>query len=417
MSGNGSAAGSGSDVAHLLVETGVSLGRCSYPAPQAEELVAEVALAYGSEAEVAVLPTMVIAEDRSLATVAMQRIRSGYRFDQMARVQTVVTQARFHLVDARTALDRLRAIEQEPPTNPWWLRLLGYATSAAGFALFLRLSAWAVLMAVLLGAAVGSALILARSSYHLTALMPVLATFASALAVTAGSSAVGVPVPVRLAAVPVVMLLPGAALTAAVIELVSGDMIAGASRLIYAVMILVAMAVSFALAVQIADFGGTHLMDFTVHTVPTWAAWSGVGLFAVGTMLYFCTPWRLWIPTILVAYLAFAVQALSSVMVAASLAAGLATALAFIAAWGYNYRRAGGPAALVIYLPAFWLLVPGSSGFVALAGVVDRDSGLADLGLQTGLTILAMAIGMMVAVLVAPMVLRVGRRVKPSTKT
>lgn len=396
------------EVAHLLVETGVALGQCSYPSPQAEELVSDVARAYGSVAEVAVLPTMVIAEDRSLATVAMERIGSAYRFDQMSHVQTAVTDARFARVDAATALARLRGIADHPPANPAWLRVVGYALSAAGFALCLRLGTVAVVAAATLGALVGAALILAGSSGHLAALMPIAATFCSALAVTAGASQLGVPIPVRLAAVPVLMLLPGAALTAAVIELVSGDMISGASRLIYAVMLLVAMAISFSLAVQIADFHRIRLTDFTLTTVPAWAVWFGVALFAVGTMLYFCTPRLFWIPTILIAYLAFAVQAAASFIVSQSLAAGVATAVALIAAWGYNRRQAGGPAALVIYLPAFWLLVPGSSGFVALTGVMDKDAGLAAIGLQTGTTIVAMAIGMMVAVLAAPMVVRLG---------
>ncbi len=395
------------DVAHLLVETGVSLGRCSYPAPQSEELVAQVAAAFHSTAEVAVLPTLVIAEDRRLRTVAMERIGSAFRFDQIAAVQRAINRARFGKVGVGTALQELRAVPFEQPAHPTWLRIVGYALCAVGFALYLRLSLPAVVAALGLGVLVGAALIATSRSPHLTALMPVLATFCCALVVTVGAGALGVPVPVRLAAVPVLMLLPGAVLTAAVVELVSGDMISGASRMIYAVMILVAMAVSFSLAVQVADVAGTHLIDLTEHDAPVWALWLGIGLFAVGTPLYMCTPRAFWVPGILVVYGACLVQALASQVVSSSLAAGVATALALLVSWGYNYRQGGGPAALLVYLPAFWLMVPGSAGFVAVTGIMDSDSALASLGKQTGLTIISMAIGMMVAVLAAPMLVKV----------
>ena len=59
---------------------------------------------------------------------------------------------------------------------------------------------------------------------------------------------------------------------------------------------------------------------------------------------------------------------------------------------------------LALFLPVFWLLVPGSVGFVALTGAAYRNHTLASLGIQTGVAILAMAIGVMVASLVTPIV-------------
>ena len=46
--------------------------------------------------------------------------------------------------------------------------------------------------------------------------------------------------------------------------------------------------------------------------------------------------------------------------------------------------RGGGPLSLVLSLPVFWLLVPGSVGFVALTGAAYRNHTLAALGIQTG---------------------------------
>lgn len=400
------------DVAHLLVETGVALGRCNYPSPQAEELIEDVSDAYGADAEVAVLPTMVMAEDRRGNTVALQKIKTHYRFDQIAMVQGVVNKARTTTMAAPAATAELRAIPDTAPLFPFWLRVIGYALAAVGYAMCIRLSFVAIVFALVLGALVGIALIATSGSAQVSALMPILATFCCALAVSFGATQLGVPVPVRLATVPVLMLLPGAALTAAVIELVSGNMIAGSSRLIYAVMILIAMAFSFTFAVQVAGVGGKHLADFTAQLTPVWVEWAGIAVFAVGLMLYFCMPLRFWIPTMVILFFAYSIESLAEYVVSAPLAAGLATAVAVIASWAYNHQNAGGPVSMMIYLPTFWLLVPGAGGFVAITGVMDQNKGLASLGSSTALTILSMAIGTMVAVLAAPTIIRAGHHAR-----
>jgi len=58
--------------------------------------------------------------------------------------------------------------------------------------------------------------------------------------------------------------------------------------------------------------------------------------------------------------------------------------------------------AIALFLPAFWLLVPGSMAFVAIAGVIDADASLANLTLSLGLNLLTISIGIMVISLIYP---------------
>lgn len=395
-----------SEIAHLLVELGVTLGRCNYATPHSEELIHKVAQAHSSEAEVVVLPTVVMAEDMGLGHVAIKRIGSAYRFDQIAAVQHEVVPALAGSVDPHSAVKRLRQIKTLPTPIPAWLRVVGYALAATGYAMVLRLSPQAIVLAVVLGALVGITLLLTARSAQISALMPVLATFACALVVSVGYVQLGEPIPVKLAAVPVLVLLPGAAMTAAVIELVSGHMISGASRLVYALMILLAMAFAFSFAMQLSGASGGQLADLTRYSSYAWLPWLGVVLFAIGIMIYFCMPVQFWIPTTLITLLAYAIQFLGSSVVSPAMAAGVATAVCLTASWTYNHSKGSGPLAMAMYLPAFWLLVPGSGGFIALTGVIDRNDALAGMGLQTGVTVLSMAIGVMVASLASPAINR-----------
>jgi uncharacterized membrane protein YjjB (DUF3815 family) len=65
-------------------------------------------------------------------------------------------------------------------------------------------------------------------------------------------------------------------------------------------------------------------------------------------------------------------------------------------------RLAGAPCFLVLFLPAFWLLVPGVLAVVGLAELVGNDLSVALLDLGTaGFTIVSIALGVLVGVAVA----------------
>jgi len=387
-------------VTEFVVEAASALGRSTYPVPQSREVLRELATAYGVEADVALFPTFVMAEDRQRGTLIMRHVAHSYRFDQIAESQEVIAEGCAGGLTASEGIARLRAIEDHKALVPSWLRIVGYALSAVGFVLVLQMSMLAVLVGAVLGALVGAALVFLGPNRRWAVLIPVFATFATALLVSLVSVSMGYDVPVRLAAVPVIVLLPGAALTAATVELVNGDMIAGASRLVFAVMQILAMAFGFALAVDVAGLEGQDLTDLTFNRLPPWLGWVGLVVYVVGTMLYFCTPWRLWLASIFVILLTHLVLVMSQWIVSPTLAAGLATAVAAVAAWTINSGIGGGPASLVLFLPAFWSLIPGSSAFVALTGVITKNSELGSIGLNAFLTLVSMSIGIMVASLV-----------------
>ena len=72
-------------------------------------------------------------------------------------------------------------------------------------------------------------------------------------------------------------------------------------------------------------------------------------------------------------------------------------------------RRRAGPPSMVLFLPAFWLLVPGAAGLIGVTAIVGTNSRLAPADFTaTMVTVLAIALG----VLIGTAAVRVGLEVR-----
>lgn len=401
-----------SDVTDMLTEAAAAMVSSTYPAPQAEEVLRGLAAAYDADAEIVLLPTLVLTETKRHGIPQIRTVKTSYRFDQMTQVQSVLAQARHNKEDAHDVAESLRSIATKTPIYPSWLRVIGYALSALGFGAAFRLDLPALLAVTVLGLIVGVMVLTLSRSPRFAALLPLMATFVAGLMIAGLSIFLDKPDPVRMVAMLIVVLLPGATLTSGIIELVSGYMISGASRLMYALMILGSMAFGGALAIGVSGIPATRLEDVTATLTPVWVAWAGAALYGIGTFLYFCTPVRLWLPSLFVMMVSFGISVLAVPSLGVALSAGIATAVGLITSWAINARLGGGPGDLAIFLPTFWLIVPGSTGFIAITGELESAKNLSDVANTAALTFFAMAIGMMLATAVYPLL----SKIAPDTK-
>lgn len=400
------------DVTDMLTEAAAAMVSSTYPAPQAEEVLRGLAAAYDADAEIVLLPTLVLTETKRHGIPQIRTVKTSYRFDQMTQVQSVLAQARHNKEDAHDVAESLRSIATKTPIYPSWLRVIGYALSALGFGAAFRLDLPALLAVTVLGLIVGVMVLTLSRSPRFAALLPLMATFVAGLMIAGLSIFLDKPDPVRMVAMLIVVLLPGATLTSGIIELVSGYMISGASRLMYALMILGSMAFGGALAIAVSGIPATRLEDVTATLTPVWVAWAGAALYGIGTFLYFCTPVRLWLPSLFVMMVSFGISVLAVPSLGVALSAGIATAVGLITSWAINARLGGGPGDLAIFLPTFWLIVPGSTGFIAITGELESAKNLSDVANTAALTFFAMAIGMMLATAVYPLL----SKIAPDTK-
>lgn len=394
-------------VTEMLTEAAAALVSSTYPAPQSEEILTQLAKAYDADAELVLLPTLVLTQTHRRNIPQLHVVKTGYRFDQMVQAQSILAQARQVKEDPQQVANSLKAIATTKPMYPSWLRIVGYALSALGFGAAFRLDLPALGAVTVMGAVIGLLVLNLSSKPRFAALLPLLATFLAGLMVSGLSLIIDKPDPVRMIAILVVVLLPGATLTSGIIELVSGYMVAGSSRLIYAVMILGSMAFGGALAITAMAIPQDQLVDVTATMTPWWVAWVGAMIYGVGTFLYFCTPGHLWLPSLVVMVLSFGISVLAQPALGTPVSAGLATVVGLILAWGINARLGGGPGDLAIFLPTFWLIVPGSTGFVAITGALESAKNLSDVAATGGLTFFAMAVGMMIATAIYPLVAKI----------
>lgn len=390
----------------LVADVGEALNRSSYPVPMTQQVIREICEAYDYDISAEVFATYLIALDKKQGKVAVANTGTMFRFDQIADTESLVDKLRAAALPVTQALTRLRAISvAPPPVNPF-VRILGYLLMALGFALCFRMSFSATIAAVVISIPIAAILLWSSIKGTLAALMPVLLTFLSALAITLWAVHGGLDDPVRLAVIPVVTLIPGAALTTALIELTTGDMIAGATRLVSALVVLLSMAFGLALAIDIVGLPSHDLQDLTSTQAPSWVLWIAAPIFAIGNIMYLCTPRRVWVWTVVFAFGTFWLNQSLQDKINPAFAGGVALGTALLLAWAVNAHARSKPSVLVMFLPTFWLMVPGSMGFVAVSGAITEDHELGGLGTNAALSLLSMAICMMIASVLAPFVTR-----------
>jgi uncharacterized membrane protein YjjB (DUF3815 family) len=97
---------------------------------------------------------------------------------------------------------------------------------------------------------------------------------------------------------------------------------------------------------------------------------------------------------LLVLYVAYSAQVLGDLAVGGVLSAFIG-ALVVTPVTSLVARQPTGPAPMVTFTPAFWLLVPGALGLVGVADVLGGDAAASDSLVTTLATMVAIALGVL----------------------
>jgi uncharacterized membrane protein YjjB (DUF3815 family) len=252
-----------------------------------------------------------------------------------------------------------------------------------------------VAAAALFGAIVGVLRLVARNQRTLQVLLPVFAAFCIA-ALTALVIKHDLANPgLRALIASLVVFLPGAALTTAVLELAAGDMIAGASRLVWAGVQLLLLAFGILAGVEAVGVPAATVFAQADCPLGEWAPWVGVLVFALGVFVSNSAPARSLGPLLIVLYAAWIGQFVGNELfggyVSALIGALVMTPVATLVA-----RLPSAMPAYASFLPGFWLLVPGALSLIGLtelagdASAAGSDDFLAAIG-----SIFAVALGVL----------------------
>lgn len=384
------------------------------PVVQVQDTLEHVARANGvDDVEVVALPTALLLSTPQAPRARTVAVSAGYRslrLDQVQEVLEVADLARVGAVRPADGLRRITAALDGPAPYGRWLQLLGYVLSAAGLALVLGGTLTDVALAAVLAAGV---VVLERATsgwsdgpFH--AIVVMVASFGVSTAVFAlARTGLDVTLLPALAA-PLITFLPGALLTTGVIDLATRQMIAGAARLAAGVMMLVLLALGIIAAGNLV--GIPSRLAPAGQSLGWLGAWAGVLVFGVGATLRYCAQRRAvpWILLVLV--VAYAGQLVGGALLGSQMSAFVGalvmTPVALLVA-----RFADGPPAMVSFLPAFWLLVPGALGLVGVTTVLGEsaDQGIAAV-VTAGTTMVAISLGVLTGLGAGSWALADGRR-------
>lgn len=385
------------ELINFLRQLGVALCQAGDGANRVTAEMDEVAAAYGvPDVHFFVLPTGVfvrIGTGPSSTVDFAPTDLAPLRLDQISELYALLEQARTTRVAPADGVARLAEIRATEPRFPWWVRVIGHAGLTAGLGLVLNADPRALAGYLVLGAIVGLLRLLADRVEVLAMALPVVAAMlVTVLVYQFGEYLVG-DRPTQLLIPPLVTFLPGAALTMGAVEMAAGSLVGGSSRLVSGFFSLMLLAFGI--------LAGTRLVG--VPTEPTsppaalgwWAPLVGVLVFGVGQSLNSSAPRGSLHWLLVTLYLAWGSQFLTTL-------AGLGMLSGFVGGLmlvpiAYFAQRHHGPPSQVVFLPAFWLLVPGALGLSGVSELVGTNagSGLADL-LSALLAVVAIALGVLV---------------------
>ncbi len=404
------AAGGTPDVPHshelhaFVLEIGRALSLSGAAVSETQERLTAIAAANEMyDARILVLPTaLIISLGRAdwAAVESIPQLTDSWRLDQVSALYELVGRAERGDVGPAEGLSALERIRAMPPRHGDAVTLLGYAAMTVALCLILQPTPRDVATAGALGVLVGLLVLLTRGRPTLTLFAPILAaTIVSAItfeAVKHGAVDPGL----RTLIAPLVTFLPGGVLTTATVELASGEMVAGASRLVFGAVQMLLLAFGIVAGAELVGLPSEAVLgDNPANLLGWWAPWLGVILFAIAVSVYFSAPPGAlrWLTVVLLA--AWTGQVLGDVLFGGEVS-GFFGALVMTPVALAVARLPGGPPSQVTFLPAFWLLVPGALGLIGVTQIIGNPAaaGVDDLLKPVG-AVVSIALGVLCGVL------------------
>ena len=380
-----------------------------------QQQLARFASAYGAEgARISAFPTFMMVSMGRGEPAALEITTSfgtAPGLDQIAALDRLVRQAERGEVPPTEGIERLDEIANMTARYAVMPTILGYSAFTMGLCLILQPAVRDVAAAAVLGALVGLLRWLVRRPSPMQVVLPVLTAFlVSALSALAAEQDLTGP-GLRAMVASLVVFLPGAALTTAVLELAAGQAVSGASRLVAGIVQLALLAFGIVAGIEAVGVPFAVMLRGSGEELGAWAPWVGVLVFAIGVVVANSAPGRSFPSLLIVLYVAWTGQVVGNVLLGASLSAFVgALVMTPVATWVSRLPHALPPH--VSFLPGFWLLVPGALGLIGLTQVAGDagSAGVQELGVTVA-SIFAVAVGVLCGTLLLGWATATGRAI------
>jgi uncharacterized membrane protein YjjP (DUF1212 family) len=358
----------------FVAALGAAMAAANYPVTMVHRVMEHTARAYGLDHEFLALPNYVQVGSASGEGIYIANPDFNVRYDQSFPLATLVAQAPSGTVspaDGMAELDRIRNLDKRFPV---WITIIGYAVQSVGLALILQPTPWSLYGAAILGLLVGGLSVIGRRIEAIGYMLPTVCAFLVAFIVFSFENRWHVGTDsLRALAAPLATFLPGAAITLAVIELATHHVVSGASRLVAGFMQIAQLAFGILIAAQVAGVADANLVTTQLNHLGPWAPFLGVLVYGLGIWLNFAPPAKFLPWMVVMLYVAYAGQWIGNEILG-SYASGFGGGLALILFALAISHRPTTPPTMSLVVPGFWLLVPGSLGFMGITQLLGTHS-------------------------------------------
>jgi uncharacterized membrane protein YjjP (DUF1212 family) len=387
----------------FVLALGRALHRYGTPAHRLEQGLQNCCDRLGLEAELFTTPTTIImsfGRPTELRT-RMMRVEGGeLDMGKLASVDQLAEDVAAHRMSPADGVIELDKIIKAPsqfnrPTGT----LMGGIT-AASLAVFFGGGIEDVAAAGAIGLVLGLLIqYLARSIDQARVLELVSAAFA-AFAAAVGAAFWPSIDPSLVTVASLVILLPGMSLTVAMTELATRNLMSGTARLVSAIIVLLELVVGVALGEQLAH-AVVHIPPNSPISLPEWTRWLALITSSFGIAVVVQAKWKQ-IGWIVGACTIGYVGSRSGTAWLGSQMGVLVGAFA-LGVVSNLYARYMDRPAMVVQVPAVFLLVPGSLGFRGMSSLLDHDT-MSGVETMFAMFVVALAIasGLLIASAVVP---------------
>lgn len=343
------------------------------------------------------LPTIVVVQisghDRRMEIGGITDM--SLRLDQIEAIDDLVQRAKLGIVEPEDILARMDKIAQSPARFGPILRLVGHILMTLAIGLLIN-PVWPAIPAYIgLGLVVGLMLQFGtRIPTFATAMPVIVAIVVTILGATVLSEVTG-EVPLRIIAPALITFLPGLTLTIAALELTRNEVIAGATRLVYGISQLVLLAFGVVIGLAIVGNVSATNEDVVLNSIGPWTPLLGVTLLALGYVIAHSGPENAFLWLVLALSLTYGAQRLG-MLIAPPQFSGFFGALILVPMSRFLARFRTAPTAVVTQLVCYWILVPGSLGFMGITDAAIGGAESVSFVITTTMTLFSIALGTLV---------------------